>query len=263
MDTSLSYMTLGSCFSIEVAKLMQQDGCEVVVNPFGTLFNPCSIRDSLQRLAHPRPFTEEDCVMMGAGADLWCDFHHYTRFARATQTEFLENANRTLQEAAQSYARAKVLILTFGTAWCFRYLPPDHPMSGRVVANCLKRPAAEFSRERLTVDEIVSLYTDFVQTGGCLGNTDVCPKEIIFTVSPVRHPADGLQGNMASKSILMLSCEKLTQIGPARYFPSFEIMMEQLRGTDAYAADGRHPSDASVRFIYQRFQEFMGGSLSF
>lgn len=242
-----------------MAAHLSADGHRVCSNPFGTLFNPVSIYDSLLRLAEEQPFAEEDCIMMGAGAGLWCDFHHYTRFARATRQEFLEQANRSLADASAAYREADVLVLTFGTAWCFRYLPQGHPMSGRIVANCLKRPAAEFSRERLFVDDIVALYREVVRSQGTFGRPDIRPKRIIFTVSPIRHRADGLQGNMASKATLLLSCEQLCAPflrSGADYFPAFELMLDELRDYACYATDGVHPSPESVRYIYGRFKKF-------
>ncbi len=242
-----------------MAAHLSADGHRVCSNPFGTLFNPVSIYDSLLRLAEEQPFAEEDCIMMGAGAGLWCDFHHYTRFARATRQEFLEQANRSLADASAAYREADVLVLTFGTAWCFRYLPQGHPMSGRIVANCLKRPAAEFSRERLSVDDIVALYREVVRSQGTFGRPDIRPKRIIFTVSPIRHRADGLQGNMASKATLLLSCEQLCAPflrSGADYFPAFELMLDELRDYACYATDGVHPSPESVRYIYGRFKKF-------
>lgn len=213
-------------------------GYDVMINPFGTLFNPVSIRSSLARLESGRPFTEDECVQMGAGSTLWCSFSHYTKFARPTREEFLDNANRALAIASDFYRQAALVVLTFGTAFCFRHKERDI-----VVSNCLKRPAAEFERFRLGVEEIAGLYSDF-------------DKPMVLTVSPIRHMADTAHGNALSKSTLLLSTERIIAQDPSRrrYFPSFEIMMDELRDFSWYAEDSVHPSADAVRLIAERFK---------
>lgn len=265
-------MMLGSCFAANVGEKLRAEGYDVCVNPFGTLFNPVSIRNSISRLANPRPFTEEECVMMGAGADKWCSWSHYTLFARPAKEDFLRNANEALEQAASFYRKCDTLVLTFGTAWCFRHLS-----DGVTVSNCLKRPAREFERYLLNVKQIAELYRDI-------------DKNMILTVSPIRHLADGLHGNQLSKSTLLLACDEIVAAGqksapgdcgagqsfagslaesdrqpfagslaesdrqPRRaYFPAYEIMMDELRDYRFYASDGVHPSEEAVAIIADRF----------
>lgn len=234
-------LILGSCFAANIGeRLSEQNPDDILVNPFGTLFNPVSIRNSIARLESGRPFTEDECVQMGAGSDLWCSFSHYTRFARETREEFLRNANESLARAAEFYRSCDRLIVTFGTAYVFRHLE-----RGIVVSNCLKRPAKEFERYRLTVGEIVGLYQDF-------------DKPVLFTVSPIRHPADTAHGNQLSKSTLLLAVDELIEKRPdiRSYFPAYEIMLDELRDYSWYADDKVHPSDEAVDLIYKRFLEF-------
>lgn len=232
-------LILGSCFATAMGQRLEADGADVCINPFGTLFNPVSIHSSLERLRSGRPFTEDECVQMGAGSDLWCSFSHYTKFARPTKREFLENANRALGEAAEFYAACDSLILTFGTAFCFRHIERNV-----IVSNCLKRPAREFERFRLSVEEIVRLYDDL-------------DKRTVFTVSPIRHLSDTAHGNQLSKSTLLLAEDRIVAADPAvrSYFPSYEIMLDELRDYRWYAEDKVHPCSEAEDIICRRFLE--------
>lgn len=143
---------------------------------------------------------------------------------------------------------ADVVVITFGTAWVY----VDNA-TGQVVDNCQKRPASDFTRRRLTVDEIVGLWRPIIRK--------YADKRFVFTVSPIRHIKDGLHENQLSKSILLLAIEKLTDDDPMlspttrRYFPSYEILMDELRDYRFYADDLVHPSSMAVQYIWERFTE--------
>ena len=298
-------LILGSCFADNIGDKMKQAGFNVCVNPFGTLYNPVSIANSLTRLKTGKRFTIKDCVQMGAGSNLICSFSHHTSFARASEEEFLDNANARLAEACEFYRNCNKIIITFGTAWVFRHIEQD-----MIVSNCLKRNATEFVRERLTVDEITKLYTSILSTQEhCSNDTTNEPscsndsdnsndykgsnntkvsnsnnsnnsnskqKQFIFTVSPIRHFKDGAHGNQVSKSTLLLATDALINqttlaynptINPstynstikpdiAEYFPSYEIMLDELRDYRFYAEDMIHPSDLAVKIIWERFCEW-------
>ncbi len=242
-------LMLGSCFSDSIGRQLLDYGFDVCVNPFGTLYNPVSILRSVERLVSGEPFGPEDCVQIGAGDDRWCSFCHHTSFARPTQEEFLENANRALATAKEHFQKCNRIIITLGTSWCFR-----HVASGDIVSNCLKRPAAEFVRERLTVTEVTEALRRIA--GLCAGASS---KEtgIIFTVSPIRHFKDGAHGNQVSKAGLLLGIEEMISAGQEGldmdYFPSYEIVMDELRDYRFYAEDMCHPSSQTVGYIRDRF----------
>lgn len=216
-------MVLGSCFAAGIGERLLSEGCQVCVNPFGTLFNPVSIHNSIERLRNPLPFREEDCVQLGAGSELWCSFSHYTKFARPTKEEFLHDANEALEAAAEFYRSCNKLIITFGTAYCFR-----HKERGIVVSNCLKRPAAEFERFRLGVDEIAQLYSDL-------------DKDTILTVSPIRHLADGAHGNQLSKATLLLATERIVAAAGSRSCEGGQMVCTSINPnqSDVHAAASR------------------------
>ena len=246
---------LGSCFTDNIGKMLVDYGFDVLVNPFGTLYNPISIQQSIDMLLSDKVFTEEDCVMMGAGADLVCSFSHHTSFARKSKDEFLENANRKLLEARKHFLESDRIIITLGTSWCYR-----NTETGKIVSNCLKRPAGEFTRERLQIEDIkkaIQHITDLCnRTDGCN------KKEFIFTVSPIRHFKDGAHGNQISKAALLVAIDEVINMNnsdykiTADYFPAYEIMMDQLRDYRFYAEDMCHPSKQAVDYIGERFLDW-------
>ena len=239
---------LGSCFSDNIGRQLADFGFDVCVNPFGTLYNPVSIMKSVERLISGRPFTEEDCVQIGAGDERFCSFSHHTSFARRGMSDFINNANKALETASRHFAESTKVIITLGTSWCFRNLG-----NGEVVSNCLKRPAAEFVRERLSPQETSSCLIKIMEMCGACVSENFKSKEFIFTVSPIRHFKDGAHGNQISKAGLLLGIEDALSSGCADYFPAYEIMMDELRDYRFYAEDMCHPSSQAVNYIRERF----------
>lgn len=245
--TGISYedriMMLGSCFADSVGRQLQDYGFSVCVNPFGTLYNPVSVMNSVERLVSGRPFTDDECVMMGSGSDRICSFSHHTSFSALSSEDFLTKVNSALVEAAEFFHTCSKVVITLGTAWCFRHIRKDV-----IVSNCLKRDASEFVRQRLSVEEVTSALKNIM---------DLCPeKEFIFTVSPIRHFKDGAHGNQISKSALLLGIDGLLagDYGQrADYFPAYEIVMDELRDYRFYAEDMCHPTSQTVDYIRERF----------
>ncbi len=231
---------LGSCFADSVGIRLLNSGFNVCVNPFGTLYNPLSIAKAIERLDSGRPFSKEECVRMGAGADLVCSFSHHTSFARADEADFLAGANASLQEAALRWKTCNKVIISLGTVWCYFH-------NGEVVSNCLKRPQAEFERKALSLAQTSAALRGIIESNP--------GKEFIFTVSPIRHLADGAHANQLSKSTLLLAVQDV--LGPGReYFPAYEILMDELRDYRFYAEDLSHPSHVAEEYIWENFISF-------
>ncbi len=231
---------LGSCFADSVGMRLLNSGFNVCVNPFGTLYNPLSIAKAIERLDSGRPFSKEECVRMGAGADLVCSFSHHTSFARADEADFLAGANASLQDAALRWKTCNKVIISLGTVWCYFH-------DGEVVSNCLKRPQAEFERKALSLAQTSAALRGIIESNP--------GKEFIFTVSPIRHLADGAHANQLSKSTLLLAVQDV--LGPGReYFPAYEIMMDELRDYRFYAEDLSHPSHVAEEYIWENFISF-------
>ena len=225
-------LVLGSCFADNIGARMSAAGFNVCINPFGTLYNPASVWSALSRLDTAEPFAEDECVEMGAGAGLICSFSHHTSFARPTVQEFLDNANKKLADAAAFWRGCNKLIITFGTAMVWRH-------DGIVVSNCLKLPAKEFTHEMLSVAEI----KDYI---GCIESLG---KDCLFTVSPIRHLSQGAHANTISKAALQIAIADME----SAYFPSYEILLDELRDYRFFADDMCHPTSLAVDIIWERF----------
>jgi len=235
---------IGSCFADEMGARLSDAGFDVLRNPFGTLYNPASIAAAVERLDSGEPFTPADCVEMGAGAGRVCSFSHHSAFSRPTAEEFLAHANARLSEDAARWHACTHVILTLGTARVWRALQrPGQP----VVANCLKRPAQEFSHELLDAGACAALLRGII---------DAHPeKHFLLTVSPIRHLGEGAHANTVSKATLHLAVEALLEEGRPRveYFPAYEIVLDELRDYRFYADDLVHPAPAAVRIVWERF----------
>lgn len=250
-NTELKYgskiLMLGSCFTTEVGKIMQDYRFDVMVNPFGVLYNPASILSSVKRMVTHTPFAAEEVIETNPTdkgvVRKYASFYHHSSFARFTAEEFLENANTHLSNAHICLTDADTVIITLGTAWVFRHLE-----KGIIVSNCHKRSAKEFSRDLLSVGECTRCLQEI---------TNLLPdKKIIFTVSPIRHLKDGAHGNQISKATLLLAVKEI--IGKSErcsYFPSYEIMMDELRDYRFYAEDMVHPSPLAIKYIFKKFTE--------
>ncbi len=233
---------MGSCFTEEIGGRMFRHKFPVMVNPFGTLFNPASIFDNLGLLIDGKIFTPEDLFTHNGS---WFSFSHYTEFDRTSRQECLSLVNKSLGEASAFIRRCNYILITLGTAWTFVY---RH--TGKVVANCHKLPSAGFTRRLLSPEEICESY-DHMLTALEKINPGA---RILFTVSPVRHWKDGAVNNQVSKSILLLSIHRMMKDHEnTGYFPAYEIFMDELRDYRFYASDMLHPSETGSSYVWERF----------
>ena len=233
---------LGSCFADEVGGLCRGLGFDALVNPFGVLYNPASIAQSVTRLDNGKPFTSEEVIRVGEGQ--YCTFSHNTAFWNVSESALLEQVNQSLAEAHAHFVKSKWIILSLGTSWVFR-----DKENGLVVSNCHKLPAARFERVFLSVEQSVHYLAEIVQRHP--------EKQFIFTVSPLRHLKDGLHENQLSKAALLLAVDQVCkQFGNAHYFPAYEILLDELRDYRFYKEDMVHPTEQAVRYIWERFADF-------
>ena len=237
-------MTLGSCFAENIGLKMKNVFFDAEINPFGVLYNPVSIYSSIQLLLDNKQFTDNDLF---ENKGLWQSFSHSSMFAASSAEQCLENINTRLSTAATFLQSTGFLVITFGTAWVY-----ENKEGGRVVSNCHKLPARMFHRRRLTVQEIVTDYSELIIKLQTLYPTI----QLIFSVSPIRHWKDGAHENNISKSTLHLAIEELElKFDNTHYFPAYEIQMDELRDYRFYASDMLHPSDVAVDYIWERFSE--------
>ena len=240
-------LSLGSCFADEIGLRLQRDGFHVDQNPFGTLYNPASVASALRRLVDDKEVAESDLVYHDG---LWHSWYHHGSFSRPSVAETLHACNSRIHQAHAALLEADLLVVTFGTAWVFER--DDEHRGTQVVANCHKMPAATFTRRRMTVDEIVTCWQPLLQ-GLAAVNANL---NVLFTVSPIRHMADGAHGNQLSKSTLLLAVDRLSTSSfqlSTTYFPAYEIVLDELRDYRFYAPDMAHPSSLAVDIVYDRF----------
>lgn len=237
-------MMLGSCFAENIGQKMRQAKLNVVVNPFGILFNPESIAIAIEQALAGSPVTDSDVFLHNG---LWSGFGFHGSFSSPDKDDALRKMNNGISLAHSQTAGLTRLILTFGTAFVYRNIA-----DGRVVANCHKLPAANFVREMLTVENITSRYSALIDR-----LREINPGlQIVLTVSPVRHLRDGAHQNQLSKATLLLAADQLVgRFDNVHYFPSYELLMDDLRDYRFYDADMCHPSAMAVDYIWQAMRD--------
>lgn len=235
-------ITVGSCFADQLGGHLQQSKFPILVNPFGTCYNPISIHQlliqALDEGLDERYLIERD--------GYWYHHDYHSQFT-ATSREVLIAQLREQQKAVKKMLmKADVIMLTYGTAWVYE-LKPDY----RVVSNCHKVPTTRFAKRLLTVSEIVgSFHTLFDRL------KSVRPAlRMIMTVSPVRHMKDTLELNSVSKSVLRLATYELQQQPAVDYFPAYELVLDDLRDYRFYQRDLIHPSDEARDYVYEKFSD--------
>ena len=180
--------------------------------------------------------------------ECWHSPMHHGSFSASSPEGVLQKINTRLSQAHRSVHELDWLMLTFGTAYVY-----EQKETRQVVSNCHKLPESHFNRRILSVDEIVNEYTSLI-TSIVARNSGL---KILFTVSPIRHIRDGMHANQLSKSTLLLAIDRLQQRFPEHvfYFPSYEIVLDELRDYRFYADDMLHPSPMTVRYLWERFSE--------
>lgn len=229
---------LGSCFSINVGAKMEKCLWPSLVNPLGTLYNPASIANAIKLgLCYNHPHID-----YYPPAKLWYSYDFSTLFSRSSKEEVEAITTSAIGKLEHALTEATALIITFGTSLVYS-------KDGKIVANCHKHPASTFHRSRLSVNEIVDMWTPLISQLRKKNPELKC----IFTVSPIRHLSDGFEQNALSKATLLLACEALSKLPGCDYFPAFEILTDDLRDYRFYADDLLHPSAFAIDYIFEAF----------
>lgn len=240
-------VTAGSCFSDSIGAKLSENKFEVLVNPFGTSYNPLSIhRSLLAESPEANMFTSRD--------GSWFHFDFHSQFYDATRAALEEKLQEKIKATSAFINRDDVLLITYGTAWAYR-----HVATKQIVSNCHKQPGNLFKKELLSTQAIVEDFESFLQKL----RTRRPSLKIILTLSPVRHTKDTLELNQVSKSVLRLAIHQVMERNQdVEYFPAYEIMLDDLRDYRFYATDMIHPSDLAIDYIWGKFTEtyFNGGT---
>lgn len=244
---------MGSCFAEHIYERLNGFKFSALLNPFGIVFNPISIAQSLEILLDENRLFEEKDLFQHLGG--WHSFQHHGSFSNPSEEVVLEKINNALLEARAFLKKAEFLVLTFGTSNVF-----VSEKTGQVVANCHKVPQKYFIQKKLSSDEIILSLDDIFRK-----LAEAFPSlKIITTVSPVRHIRDGLVANQVSKAKLLVALDNLSLLhSHLSYFSSYEIMMDDLRDYRFYKKDLIHPNEMAVGYIWDFFSKtfFTGRTL--
>ena len=248
VDYTSKIVSIGSCFAVNMAAKLDYFKFQNSCNPFGILFHPLAIEKLIDFAISEKQFTESDIFFYN---ERWHCFDTHSDLSNPNKKELISSLNSIIQNTREDLNQASHLIITYGTAWGYRNIESDS-----IVANCHKMPQKQFNKELLSVEEVKKSITNTVKLIHAVNPN--C--NIIFTVSPVRHIKDGFVENQVSKANLISALYSVLQIPPlgasGAYFPSFEIMMDELRDYRFYAQDMLHPNTVAIEYIWERFQHF-------
>ena len=230
---------LGSCFASNIAAKLKESKFNVVDNPVGILFNPASIARSMRLMTSQATILESDTFERNGR---YVSFMFHSSLSGSTATEAVSVMQNAVNEGGKALREASLIIVTLGSAYIWR------DRDGEVVANCHQVGAKNFTTELLSLEQIVQGLEEI---------TSLTSAKILFTVSPVRHLNDGLEGNFLSKALLRVAIDRIVEKHPERasYFPSYEIVMDDLRDYRFYDSDMLHPSTQAVEYIADKFFE--------
>lgn len=244
IDYDSRIISFGSCFAQNIGEKLSYFKFQNTVNPFGIIFNPVSIENLVSRAVNNQLFTENDIFFHN---DLWHCFEVHSELTHSDKTIFLDRLNQVLSDFHFQIFKSTHFQITYGTSWVYR-----NKSSNSIVANCHKVPQNQFEKEILsvaTIEKSIQNTIDLIQK--------VNPNcHFIFTVSPVRHIKDGFVENQRSKAHLITAIHSsISHLPSSNYFPSYEIMMDELRDYRFYAEDMLHPSQTAIDYIWKRFSE--------
>ena len=225
VDIADRLLFVGSCFADNIGRRFAEEQFAATINPYGVMYNPVSVLHTVERLA----------------------------------------------EKGESY---DVAFLTFGTNHI--YILKE---TGEVVDNCQKRPQRLFDEQQLSVEECAGYMRQTIE-----GLRRMNPAvRVVLTVSPIRYAKYGYHGSQLSKATLLLAvgsvCGRAAKYGETNaakygetnaakyggtnaakyggtyYFPSYEIVLDELRDYRFYNEDMLHPSQQAVEYLWERIGE--------
>jgi len=243
IDYSSRLLILGSCFSENIGSKLTYFKFPSLQNPFGIFFHPLAIENMVNRVVQQQNYIANDIFYLN---ERWHCFNVHSELSNVSKEQLLNHLNSTLKETYEYLQVATHVSITLGTAWVYRFVE-----SGQVIANCHKVPQSKFTKELLGIDAIVESLKN-IQSMISVINPSI---EFIFTVSPVRHLKDGFVENQLSKAHLIGAVHEIVKGENTSYFPSYEIMMDELRDYRFYAKDMIHPNEIAIDYIWEKFAE--------
>jgi hypothetical protein len=249
IDYNSKVFLLGSCFAENIADKFLYYKFQNLVNPLGILFHPLAILDLLKKAQDRIDYSKKDLFFSNG---YWQSYSAHSQFNNASQTEILADLNAAVHVTKTQLTTASHVVLTFGTAWVYK-----HVQSQNIVANCHKQPQKEFEKSILSIDQLNEAFESIISILKSF-NSELT---IILTISPVRHLKDGFVENTHSKSQLISALHPLVNTTKnVHYFPSFELVMDELRDYRFYKEDLIHPNQLAIDYIWEKFQSTWIGS---
>ncbi|WP_439152575.1 GSCFA domain-containing protein [Winogradskyella sp.] len=242
IDYNSKVLLLGSCFSENIGKKFDYFKLQSSTNPFGILFHPLAIENLIVRAINKDYYIAEELHFVN---EQWCCLDAHSRLNEVSKDDLFSELNTQLDHTNKKLHKASHLVITLGTAWVYRYIETD-----KIVANCHKIPQKKFLKQLLSVDDITQSLEAIITLV-----RSVNPKvNFLFTISPVRHLKDGFVENNRSKSHLLSSIHQIVDSkNQIDYFPSYEILMDELRDYRFYKTDMVHPNQQAIDYIWNKF----------
>jgi lysophospholipase L1-like esterase len=241
IDYHSNVLLLGSCFVENIGNKLDYFKVQNLQNPLGILFQPKAIETLIINAINLKEYTEEDIFFHN---EQWHCFDAHSKLSKVSKEDLLHNLNSQIKFTNQQISKSTHIIITLGTAWMYRFLEAN-----TVVANCHKVSQKEFSKELLSVNEVVKSLESIIEAIKNINSNAT----IIFTVSPVRHIKDGFIENSQSKAHLISAIHQVIN-NQIFYFPSYELMMDELRDYRFYAEDMIHPNQIAINYIWEKFK---------
>ncbi|MGB0890700.1 MAG: GSCFA domain-containing protein [Flavobacteriaceae bacterium] len=244
IDYSSKLLLLGSCFSDNIGNKLSFYKFQSSQNPFGILFHPKAIETLITNSINKEVYTEKDIFFHN---ERWHCFDVHSNLSSVDKKELLNNLNANITKTEKKIINSSHIIITLGTSWVYREISSD-----KIVANCHKIPQKKFLKELLSVDEITQSLEAIITQIKSVNQKNT----ILFTVSPVRHLKDGFIENQQSKAHLISAIHNVVQTkNNINYFPSYEIMMDELRDYRFYEEDMIHPNKTAINYIWKKFSD--------
>jgi len=241
IDYQSKILLLGSCFSENIGDKLSYFKFQSTQNPFGILFHPKAIENLITNTSNKKVYSSDDLIYQN---EIWHSFDAHSSLSSASENELLNKLNVAISLTNKKIKEASHIVITLGTSWVYRYIETD-----TIVANCHKIPQKKFLKELLSVSEISESLARSISLIKSI-NSDAA---VIFTISPVRHLKNGFIENTQSKSHLIAAIHTLVNKQDVSYFPSYEIMMDELRDYRFYAEDMIHPNKTAINYIWRKF----------
>jgi lysophospholipase L1-like esterase len=242
IDYSSKIFLVGSCFSENIGAKLSYYKFQSEQNPFGILFHPKAIQHLIKSAIQQKVYTENDLIFNN---ERWHSLDAHSSLSSADKNEVLTNLNAALVQTKKQLEEASHIIITLGTSWVYRFLETD-----TIVANCHKISQKKFSKELLSVAEVSETLHAILSLIKAVNSK----ARVLFTISPIRHLKDGFIENMRSKAHLISGVhETIASETNASYFPSYEIVMDELREYRFYTEDLLHPNKTAINYIWEKF----------